>query len=610
MKMCCKPRASYKFLNFAVILRRAGCMFLIGLVFLQKGLAEGSKELASNGGSRAYLLSTTVANNSYPFPTVGTMKVYVKAGETIYLGSSAQGVGSGTINLRAPNGQTYTSGKSDAGLIVNRAEEAAGPLPNPGGYTPFTVTAQAGQEGIWEVDFVSPSDGVEMGFNPNPAPVASSWIQYNNRYVTAFDVSVRNAGNTAFINGRVFTNILSGILGTFNVGFNAILHLLTRDGYQYTLNNNGQAGNGFSFFVNNKGFRNINGTASYLSVNTTTAPNVQDPRLADSQSDITHKIFFNPPAADLPARAKTVDGGDTWLAGVPLLPAISNATFTGIAGLQGRAGTDPAGGKITFTASSNGTYVIKLDVNQNGSYNDASDRIFTGIVLAGDNEVTWDGLDATGAKAPVSATPYAINISVSLFAAEVHFPFFDVERNVRGILLTRINGTAAPDNTIYWDDSNISLNGTPSNPLKNLNGISSLVNGHKWGSPGGPNDENDFGNIRSIDTWAYVTSPLLETTVNFRVQEADAGLSEPIPNIITPNGDGKNDVLEIREIVQYPGSRLLVYNRWGNQVYKSEDYKNNWDASGLSDGTYYYILDLKTATGKRISYKGWLYINK
>jgi hypothetical protein len=58
-----------------------------------------------------------------------------------------------------------------------------------------------------------------------------------------------------FLTGRVYTNIFSGILGTFDVGFNGVFQILTKDGYQYSLDNNGQAGNGFSFFVNNKGFR-------------------------------------------------------------------------------------------------------------------------------------------------------------------------------------------------------------------------------------------------------------------------------------------------------------------------------------------------------------------
>jgi hypothetical protein len=74
--------------------------------------AEGSKEISVSGGYRAFLYSSTTGSNSFPFPTLGTMKVYVNVGETINIGSSAQGMGAGTINLRSPDGKTYTSGNN------------------------------------------------------------------------------------------------------------------------------------------------------------------------------------------------------------------------------------------------------------------------------------------------------------------------------------------------------------------------------------------------------------------------------------------------------------------------------------------------------------------
>ncbi|HTB32545.1 MAG TPA: gliding motility-associated C-terminal domain-containing protein, partial [Bacteroidia bacterium] len=338
-------------------------------------IAEGSKEITSNGGYRAFLFSSLEGNSSFPFPTLGTMKVYVKAGEIINVGSSAQGMGAGTINLRAPGGLTYTSGNSaTVGLISNRSQELAGPLPNTGGYTPFTVTVQAGQEGVWEIDFISQSNGVDMG-NPDPVIANGNWIQPPGLYVAAFDISVRDVNNAHFIPGRVFTNVFSGILGTFDVGFNGIFNILTSDGYQYTLNNNGQAGNGFTFFVNNKGFRNANGTASYLSVDGVNNPNVQDPRAADSPSDITQKIFFNPPASDLPVSASTPEGVTTWLLTPPAAPVISDVAFTGIEGTPGKAGTSPLGANFTFTTTAAGNYLITIDVNKNGIFTDPADRI-------------------------------------------------------------------------------------------------------------------------------------------------------------------------------------------------------------------------------------------
>src|ERR1700712_1178639 len=131
---------------FYLRLLRAMLYGVLLLFFAVNSFADGSRELTTNGGYRAYLFSSATSNSSFPFPTLGTMKVYVKAGETIYVGSSAQGIRSGTINLRAPDGSKYSSGSSATiGLISNRSQEKVGPLPDAGGYTPFKQTVQTGQ---------------------------------------------------------------------------------------------------------------------------------------------------------------------------------------------------------------------------------------------------------------------------------------------------------------------------------------------------------------------------------------------------------------------------------------------------------------------------------
>ena len=63
-----------------------------------------------------------------------------------------------------------------------------------------------------------------------------------------------------------------------------------------------------------------------------------------------------------------------------------------------------------------------------------------------------------------------------------------------------------------------------------------------------------------------------------------------VPNIITPNGDGSNDLLLIENLEQYPNSLLQIFDRWGRKVYESADYQNDWDGGKLAVGTYFYIL--------------------
>ncbi len=87
-----------------------------------------------------------------------------------------------------------------------------------------------------------------------------------------------------------------------------------------------------------------------------------------------------------------------------------------------------------------------------------------------------------------------------------------------------------------------------------------------------------------------------------------------VPEIFTPNGDGKNDGFEIRNIENYPDNHLKIFNRWGNLVYQKDGYLNEFtgyantgDAAGkekLPSGTYYVILDY--GDNKTEVYNGFL----
>ncbi len=72
-----------------------------------------------------------------------------------------------------------------------------------------------------------------------------------------------------------------------------------------------------------------------------------------------------------------------------------------------------------------------------------------------------------------------------------------------------------------------------------------------------------------------------------------------IPNAVTPNGDGKNDTFRIG----IPNSKLEIVNRYGRQIYLSENYTDDW-GQGIENGTYYYSLTLQ---GGQIC-KGWVQV--
>lgn len=73
-----------------------------------------------------------------------------------------------------------------------------------------------------------------------------------------------------------------------------------------------------------------------------------------------------------------------------------------------------------------------------------------------------------------------------------------------------------------------------------------------------------------------------------------------IPNIITPNGDGKNDTF-VLEGVNIDQVEIEIFNRWGTSVYKRNTYDNKW-ATAVT-GMYYYHIK-SNQSGK--VYKGWV----
>jgi gliding motility-associated-like protein len=79
--------------------------------------------------------------------------------------------------------------------------------------------------------------------------------------------------------------------------------------------------------------------------------------------------------------------------------------------------------------------------------------------------------------------------------------------------------------------------------------------------------------------------------------------------VITPNGDGINDKFIIKNLDYYPNNTLKIFDKAGRVLYTKQSYSNDWDGmisgSPLSEGTYYYILDMGTGIG---TFKGYINI--
>lgn len=548
------------------------------LIGHQSVWADGSKDMypsdyyarygvtsGSAGDYRACLLSGITSSGSdpdvaAPFPTFGTIKVYAKAGEHIYVASSAMKVKNaltresyGRIDWRAPNGKSGSvTNVRRGGLIANRAQELAGPNINGStrGYNAYQITVAADQEGVWEIDFIGATTKLDFSSETTSNHRIESWTEDQNLpYINAFDVSVSNKEDNAFIPGRVYANVLNLLMpsaygGTnYNCEWYTTLYVLTNTGYLYEVKPNGQNGHFSTFFANNKGVQ-INpegwvtdnsdfsaskalgcygGLPAYASLTSELTGNqfknqrvpTFDPRRPDRRStrvidgeervtdDITHKIFFTKPASDLPASARAVYGKqvvETWLLSdlnAKDTPTLTNLNIVGKeSNKKGIMG--PEGVNLFFEANAAGDYLLEMTFGEG-----YTNRTFAGVCQKGENVIEWDGKDGAGRMVPV----VDIVLAGKLKTAEIHFPFFDLENNKKGLILNQLSAdwSSVERDTIYWDDSKLGVaKGAAEDALDMTKGTKSP--GHIW-----LNRQSDRGNNRIIDTWTYAQGASGET---------------------------------------------------------------------------------------------------
>jgi gliding motility-associated-like protein len=80
-----------------------------------------------------------------------------------------------------------------------------------------------------------------------------------------------------------------------------------------------------------------------------------------------------------------------------------------------------------------------------------------------------------------------------------------------------------------------------------------------------------------------------------------------MPNTVTPNGDGRNDVLRPQGmgIVKYD---LIVFNRWGEVLFQSDKDRDEWDPREVMDGVYFYRINVIDHENKPHSYTGSVHV--
>ncbi len=121
--------------------------------------------------------------------------------------------------------------------------------------------------------------------------------------------------------------------------------------------------------------------------------------------------------------------------------------------------------------------------------------------------------------------------------------------------------------------------------------------------------------VLSQSTWFYVTATNRQTSCSFTdsvfVELNEVTCSKEnifIPNAFTPNGDGINDLFIPRSSIILKSMKLIIIDRWGNQVFESTDITVGWDGNykgqpATVDSYGYYFVG-ECSQGEKITIKG------
>ncbi|CAL2055223.1 gliding motility-associated C-terminal domain-containing protein [Tenacibaculum sp. 190524A05c] len=187
-------------------------------------------------------------------------------------------------------------------------------------------------------------------------------------------------------------------------------------------------------------------------------------------------------------------------------------------------------------------------------------------------------------------------------------------KNISSYEFWDLDGSAETTVTLTWDSFSDVETISPLLQFLRVVGWSKAEN--KWINLGGVDIQGDL-------TEGRITS-LTFTPDNYEVITigsvfSDVELDGSDNYLISPNDDGSNDTLVFEGLELFEKNELIVFNRWGNIVYKKENYDNNWAAlsngratikaeNKLPVGTYFYTLKFGNSELNQQK-TGWVYIN-
>ena len=259
---------------------------------------------------------------------------------------------------------------------------------------------------------------------------------------------------------------------------------------------------------------------------------------------------------------------------------------------------DAQGCTNNFTATITATSDIAAVANVKDvrCYNESNGEIQV-TILSGNAPFTYNW--SNGDSEPVSDSLAAGDYSVLVTDA------FGCETTLNMTVTQPDSLFVTLSNSVYTSGDNISVYGGNDGYLNSqvFGGVSPFD--FIWSS--GETTQNISGLAAGVYS-------LIVTDANGCVAYASTRMTQPdmlaMPNGFSPNGDGTNDNFVVMGIEAYLDNELMIYNRWGNIVYKKAGYQNEWNGDNtggeaLPDGTYFAILKV-IAGDEEIILKGYV----
>ncbi|MGB0849134.1 MAG: vWA domain-containing protein, partial [Thiolinea sp.] len=418
--------------------------------------AEGTKQWTPTASENTYLKVNNAG--SYPFAGYGvlpTQRLHIHidnpSSEVVYLGFSNMVNEPANTDITTP----YTFRiRSPSGAIV---------------HGPFSVTspnitshamAAAGPDALV-------AGGYPVGGNAmwtfTPTVSGDHYIEFETAgSIRWFDITVANSTISSAIDGRVWSqawtvradNGYTGLADAFDTPFTG--KFVAYDGKFAT-----------QIDFAGSGIRPLEGQFSFNQTGPGSTGDIVNDRKSVDGTNATnpfHKIFLNQPDPSIyPLSPKGV------LQNLPLIVV------------------NPADPKVELDVTQPGKIEMVL------TFAPGNERRIFADVVAGVNQISWDGKDGNGTT--VTINDYPIPVYVSYTQGITHFTAYDVEGLDTGfeVRTQTSTGTIGP-NLQFWDDSNIA--DAPGTADVQVNVDAGAATRRRW-------NQNNYGDLNTINTWWY-----------------------------------------------------------------------------------------------------------